>query len=319
MAGSTCSIPPTRAAVSSCDYKLGVARAKQLLGPWERNPANPILGGNSRWQCPGHGSVVETPDGRDFLLYHAYRTVGFQFIGRQGLLDAIAWTADGWPTINNGQGPSEKAAGAARPDAVEGEPADVVDDFLGTAPAHRLAVALEPAAGRSVRRASRSCFAPSGRRCRPAQSTRLSHGRRAFATTRRPRASRKSAGERAWPVSPRTVTRANALGASLDVGSSWSSGSREERAAIDRRQCRWTVKTWVDLRMVVTGAERYSFQFSVDGADWQKARRRRRWRLPSSVGSCGASSARRRWSKGCGGTIRFVRIATRTLALFRLE
>ena len=31
-----------------------------------------------------------------------------------------------------------------------------------------------------------------------------------------------------------------------------------------------TVKGWVDLRMVVVGAQRYRFQFSVDGSDWQK-------------------------------------------------
>jgi xylan 1,4-beta-xylosidase len=115
----------------SCDYKLGVARARQLLGPWERNPANPILAGNPRWQCPGHGSVVQAPDGRDFLLYHAYRSIGFQFVGRQGLLDAVAWTQDGWPTINDGQGPSENAAAPLALSPSKGERNDVLDEFLG--------------------------------------------------------------------------------------------------------------------------------------------------------------------------------------------
>jgi xylan 1,4-beta-xylosidase len=94
----------------TCNYKLGVARARVLLGAWERNPANPILSGNNTWKCPGHGSIVTTPDGRDYLLYHAYSPDAFQFAGRQGLLDAVTWGADGWPAINGGRGPSDHAA-----------------------------------------------------------------------------------------------------------------------------------------------------------------------------------------------------------------
>lgn len=94
-----------------CNYALGVARSKTLLGKWEKNPKNPILAANDFWQCPGHGSIVETPDGRDFLLYHAYRrkSVGFN-IGREALLDEVKWTSDGWATINDGRGASETAA-----------------------------------------------------------------------------------------------------------------------------------------------------------------------------------------------------------------
>ena len=51
-----------------CNYALGVARARKLLGPWEKNPQNPILAANENWRCPGHGSIVSTPDGRDFSL-----------------------------------------------------------------------------------------------------------------------------------------------------------------------------------------------------------------------------------------------------------
>ncbi len=95
-----------------CDYALGVARARKLLGPWEKNPANPILGANDEWQCPGHGSIVGTPDGRDFLLYHSYRKRRDTFnVGREALLDEVQWPAEegGWPTINRGRGPSSVA------------------------------------------------------------------------------------------------------------------------------------------------------------------------------------------------------------------
>ncbi|MGI9067846.1 MAG: family 43 glycosylhydrolase [Pyrinomonadaceae bacterium] len=93
-----------------CNYALGVARARKLLGPWDKSPANPILSANNAWQCPGHGSIVTTPDGRTFMLYHSYRRRADTFnIGRETLLDEIRWSADGWPVINDGHGPSTVA------------------------------------------------------------------------------------------------------------------------------------------------------------------------------------------------------------------
>ncbi|HVG33389.1 MAG TPA: family 43 glycosylhydrolase [Pyrinomonadaceae bacterium] len=93
-----------------CNYMMGVARSRKLLGPWEKNPANPILRGNETWKCPGHGTVVSDARGRDFLLYHAYKANDFVYVGRQALLDEIKWGADDWPTINGGRGPSNSAA-----------------------------------------------------------------------------------------------------------------------------------------------------------------------------------------------------------------
>lgn len=92
-----------------CNYALGVARSKNLLGPWEKNPGNPILDANQVWKCPGHGSIVTDSKGRDYLLYHSYNTTNFIYVGREGLLDQITW--DGaWPAINAGRGPSVTAA-----------------------------------------------------------------------------------------------------------------------------------------------------------------------------------------------------------------
>ena len=96
-----------------CNYKLGVARSHRLLGPWERNPADPILAGNEQWKCPGHGTVVQDQRGRTFLLYHAYQASTFEFVGRQALLDEVTWNSDGWPAINGGKGPSVSAASPA--------------------------------------------------------------------------------------------------------------------------------------------------------------------------------------------------------------
>jgi beta-xylosidase len=93
-----------------CNYALGVARARALLGPWQKNPNNPILIGNDRWKCPGHGSIVTDARGRDFLLYHGYDSKDSVYVGRQALLDEITWGADDWPVVNAGKGPSGLAA-----------------------------------------------------------------------------------------------------------------------------------------------------------------------------------------------------------------
>ncbi len=250
----------------SCDYKLGVARAKQLLGPWERNPANPILGGSPRWQCPGHGSVVETTDGRDFLLYHGYRTIGFQFVGRQGLLDAIAWTADGWPTINDGNGPSEKAASPLGPSAAKAESSDFVDDFLGP----RLRVGWQWPWNRppnSAFVAKSLVLRAAGNDPGSAVDTIVARQPRAGDYTATARVAKIAGGAMASIAAYGDA--ANALGVSLtaDAVVVWV---REKNAQRSITTTPVTVKRWVDLRMVVVGAQRYRFQFSVDGSDWQK-------------------------------------------------
>ena len=112
-----------------CDYALGVARAKRLLGPWEKAPQNPILHENEDWQCPGHGSIVSTPDGRDFLLYHSYRRRPDTFtVGREALLDEVRWGTDGWPVINSGKGPTSVAAAPLGVGQTESS-AEFVDNF----------------------------------------------------------------------------------------------------------------------------------------------------------------------------------------------
>ncbi len=89
-----------------CNYALGVARSRKLLGPWEKFSGNPIMAGNEAWKCPGHGTVVDDGRGRQFYMYHAYHPRDFVYVGRQALVDEITWGPDGWPTINAGRGPS---------------------------------------------------------------------------------------------------------------------------------------------------------------------------------------------------------------------
>ncbi|QNL52462.1 family 43 glycosylhydrolase [Olivibacter sp. SDN3] len=81
-----------------CDYNVRVARSKSVTGPYEDFEKNPILAENSEWQCPGHGTLVSTPEGKDYYMYHAYRKSDNVFTGRQGLLDELYWEeASEWP------------------------------------------------------------------------------------------------------------------------------------------------------------------------------------------------------------------------------
>jgi xylan 1,4-beta-xylosidase len=83
-----------------CTYATGVARAKSLLGPWEKYEKNPILTKNDTWTCPGHGTAIEH-NGRWFMLHHAYQTGSFENVGRQGVLSEFTWAKDGWPEFLN--------------------------------------------------------------------------------------------------------------------------------------------------------------------------------------------------------------------------
>ncbi len=109
-----------------CKYAEGVARADRLLGPWTKDRANPIIRPNGVWKCPGHGTAVETPEGKYLFVFHAYPASGFAYLGRESLLDSIAWTKDGWPVVNRGRGPGSD------PEAAPTVP-PVADAFDGNA------------------------------------------------------------------------------------------------------------------------------------------------------------------------------------------
>jgi beta-xylosidase len=110
-----------------CNYALGVARAQRLLGPWEKCSANPILAGNANWKCPGHGSIVQDVNERFWLLYHAYSARNFTYTGREALLDEVKFGTNGWPTINDGKGPSAEAT--APPEVTQHFPPSLKDTF----------------------------------------------------------------------------------------------------------------------------------------------------------------------------------------------
>lgn len=75
-----------------------VARSKSIHGPWENDPANPLVRTQTaaeKWWSRGHATLVEGPGGDWWMVYHGYEN-GYWTLGRQTLLDPVEWTKDGW-------------------------------------------------------------------------------------------------------------------------------------------------------------------------------------------------------------------------------
>lgn len=89
--------PPT-------SHMVAVARSRSINGPWEDMPSNPLIHtwkNSERWWSKGHGSLIDTPDGRWYCVYHAYEN-GFTNLGRQTLMEPVHFTADGWLKADGG-------------------------------------------------------------------------------------------------------------------------------------------------------------------------------------------------------------------------
>ncbi len=82
----------------STSHMVVSARSRSPLGPWENSPYNPIVHTYSpreKWCSRGHGSLVEGPRGRWYLIYHAIDR-DCRGLGRQCLIEPVEWTRDGW-------------------------------------------------------------------------------------------------------------------------------------------------------------------------------------------------------------------------------
>lgn len=78
-----------------------LARSRSINGPWENSPHNPLVhtaNSSERWWNKGHASLIDTPDGKWYMIYHSYEN-GYLNLGRQTLLEPLEWTNDGWLRI----------------------------------------------------------------------------------------------------------------------------------------------------------------------------------------------------------------------------
>jgi beta-xylosidase len=69
----------------------------------------------NKWHGIGHNAIITDISGQDWIIYHGMDAnngwvnglpSGVHIMYRQLLMDRIDWTADGWPVVNDGAGPS---------------------------------------------------------------------------------------------------------------------------------------------------------------------------------------------------------------------
>ena len=98
-------------------HSLTIARSKSIYGPYEGNPANPILCNQRRVtqscqvQGTGHGDFVQSPDGKWWVVFLAFRTYGgnYHHLGRETFLLPVEWKEGEWPVVNGNGTMSENS------------------------------------------------------------------------------------------------------------------------------------------------------------------------------------------------------------------
>ena len=97
------------------NHAVTIFRSKDLFGPYEVNPRNPIfthrnLARSSAINSTGHADLVETPDGEWWAFMLASRPDGgsFRILGRETYAAPVIWE-DGWPVISPETGRMEFA------------------------------------------------------------------------------------------------------------------------------------------------------------------------------------------------------------------
>ncbi|BCJ73370.1 xylan 1,4-beta-xylosidase [Catellatospora sp. IY07-71] len=94
---------------TSWEHQVTVARSRNLLGPYEVDPAGPLLTSvdrpDLRLQKAGHGSLVQTQGGEWYLAHlvaRPYSPRGNCVLGRETAIQRVDWPDGGWPSIPGG-------------------------------------------------------------------------------------------------------------------------------------------------------------------------------------------------------------------------
>jgi xylan 1,4-beta-xylosidase len=92
------------------NHAVTIARSKDVAGPYEGNPRNPLLthrhlGLDYPIACTGHADLVETQTGEWWMVLLATRPYGGYYynLGRETFLVPVRWE-DGWPVVSPGSG-----------------------------------------------------------------------------------------------------------------------------------------------------------------------------------------------------------------------
>lgn len=97
---------------------ISTLRARTLKGPWEADPANPVMfstNQGARFEAPAHGTLIQTQTGEWFVTYHAYETA-YYTLGRQMLMQPVEWTESGWWRPQAGRIPTDRARAPSLPE-----------------------------------------------------------------------------------------------------------------------------------------------------------------------------------------------------------
>jgi xylan 1,4-beta-xylosidase len=94
------------------DHAVTMARCKDIWGPYEEAPHNPILSSANApfaaLQRAGHGDIVDTPDGKTYLVHLTGRPITQVrrcVLGRETAIQEAYWKND-WLYVKNGPVPS---------------------------------------------------------------------------------------------------------------------------------------------------------------------------------------------------------------------
>ena len=98
---------------TSIHHSVMAARSRNVYGPYEGNPANPILthrhlGKDYPIVNVGHGDLAADPEGNWYMVMLASRPCqGHTNMGRETFLAKVVWE-EGWPVVNPGVGKLEE-------------------------------------------------------------------------------------------------------------------------------------------------------------------------------------------------------------------
>jgi len=117
------------------NHAVTIARSDSITGPYEGNPANPILthrhlGRDYPIVGTGHADLVETQHGDWWMVLLAMRPYGGYFynLGRETFLAPVCWE-DGWPIVSPGTGRVEFSYPVPDLPETTWSPAPTRDDF----------------------------------------------------------------------------------------------------------------------------------------------------------------------------------------------
>lgn len=88
---------------TSYNHCISLARSRDILGPYELHPDNPVLTAkyspDNYLQKSGHGGLVETPDGDWYLTFLTGRPLtklGKCILGREAGIEKVEWRENDW-------------------------------------------------------------------------------------------------------------------------------------------------------------------------------------------------------------------------------